>query len=112
MVRIDYREKALRKKEKTMEFIWQPFYDIDKGKANILTHVTYGHYNPEPKIFGNSNNLFWRRYYTFKYDDRDMEDIYEHFLEVKNCYRSNHILHLYGDDFSFKKASTSYNQSD
>jgi alpha-mannosidase len=53
MVRIDFREKEKRIKEKSMEFIWRPYFEIDGGQSKILTHITHGHYSPDDKVFPN-----------------------------------------------------------
>ena len=42
--RIDYQDKKLRQKEKSLEWIWIP----NNGTANIFTHTLFGHYSPPP----------------------------------------------------------------
>ncbi len=42
--RIDYKEKEIRKKNQTMEFIWKPFSQIENVKTEIFTHIQYDGY--------------------------------------------------------------------
>jgi len=110
LVRIDYEEKDQRKKDKTMEFKWKPFYDIDNGKTEIFTHITYGHYSLDEDTFPSSRDLFWN-YQSIS--DFNEDKVYKFFAEkVAKWYKSNHILFLYGDDFTFKNASRNYSFAD
>jgi len=102
IVRIDYRDKENRKKNQEMEFLWKPYSSIDNGKSELLTHITWAHYSPENDLlnkFLNGN--------TFSSDtiNRNLNNIYEHFKEVRKAYKSNNIMFLYGDDFTFSNKS-------
>ena len=59
-VRIDYKEKNIRRANKTMEFNWRPYFDLESEKLHsinlkdlkdpkdtaIFTHITADHYCP------------------------------------------------------------------
>jgi hypothetical protein len=99
-VRIDYREKEQRKKEKTMEFIWKPYEGIEKS---IFTHITFGHYNPPDSMNG---MIYGSKSSPSSYDDTS---IYNEFVKIADAYRTNDILFLYGDDFAFQEVDRCFN---
>lgn len=99
IVRIDYREKEIRKNTKSMEFFWRPYKEIDGGKSSILTHTTYKHYNPDSQAFSG----FLESYVLPEYRIREnLEAAYRDFLDRRKAYKTNEIFFLYGDDFTFR----------
>ena len=71
MVRIDYREKEIRKRTNNLEFNWNSYGDINKASNSIFTHITSNHYSPSmdnelfkqllssPKQNESNNNYFY-----------------------------------------------------
>ena len=95
LVRIDYKEKEIRKSKKEMEFIWKPYHSVDQGKANIFTHITHGHYDPD---------------LPFYYEKRPIENwelpaiankAYFSLENISSAYKTKNVMVLYGDDFKF-----------
>ena len=50
--------------------------------------------------------------FDIKYLDSKIDSIYKYICDVKQAYLSNHLLFLFGDDFSFKNAEDVYRVSD
>jgi hypothetical protein len=97
IVRVDYRDKKNRIKEKNMEFYWKPYEEIDYGKSSIFTHITYDHYNlgeDWPQMFKYNQSEE-----TIKYK---LNSIYKNISNRGDAYNSDEIMLLYGDDFTFK----------
>jgi lysosomal alpha-mannosidase len=95
MVRIDYKEKEMRIKNKELEFYWKPYDEVDGGETKIFTHITHGHYSPKGNAW---DNMLSR--YTLVTDSLAKE-FYNYFLTEAKSYRTNNLLFLYGDDFTF-----------
>jgi hypothetical protein len=89
MVRIDSREKAQRKASKTLQFNWQPYGELGN---KIFTHITFGHYSPPDSLNG-----------ILDYDmtSFDLGRVYNDFEEISKAYKTDEVLFLYGDDFTF-----------
>jgi hypothetical protein len=95
IVRIDYKEKDLRKSTKEMEFIWKPYFSVDQGKSSIFTHITHGHYDPDLPFY-------YEKRHIMKWELREIAaKAFTSFLNIAKAYRTNNILVLYGDDFKF-----------
>lgn len=94
------------KQDKGLEFNWKPFYDIDNGNTSIFTHVTYGHYNASGLFNG-----YFEDYFLDQTDNTLFSQL-DFILRWRNeegaTYRTKHLLLLYGDDFTFKKANNTY----
>jgi lysosomal alpha-mannosidase len=96
MVRIDEKEKEIRKNKKEMEFIWKPYYEIDNGDSKIFTHITYNHYSPKGLLKNFlSTNL------NIRYSSENDQTYFNYFKEMADVYRTNNLLFLYGDDFTY-----------
>jgi lysosomal alpha-mannosidase len=104
-VRIDQKEKNIRIAQKNLEFYWFPFDQVD-NTAKIFTHVTYEHYCPPHSL-----RVF--------IDDELLELSEERVAEIsKNLYndvkkwnsgfKHDHLMLMYGCDFSFNKADYNY----
>ena len=57
--RLDFQDRDQRLKDKSMEFIWRPFFDHLGKSAEIFTSIMYNHY-------------YWPN--GFNYDQRDSQD--------------------------------------
>lgn len=88
------------KTQRTMQFNWKPFYDIDKGASSIFTHVTHDHYNPNAIFPGYLDEIYLNRTDVEIYLDSDR--IISWAKKERSAYLTNNILMLYGDDFTFK----------
>lgn len=95
IVRIDYKEKEIRIKNKELEFIWKPYDEVDGGETKIFTHITHGHYSPKGRIW---DSMLERTVYV---DDSSARELYNYLYNEAKSYRTTNLLFLYGDDFTF-----------
>jgi hypothetical protein len=100
IVRIDHRDKDQRKRQKTMEFFWQPYGELNN---KIFTHITHGHYSP-PNFL--SNMIYQSKSNPSSYN---VHSIYQGFKAISEAYLTNEILFLFGDDFSFQEPNRTFN---
>jgi lysosomal alpha-mannosidase len=98
LVRIDYKEKAIMKKNREMEFIWKPFYDLDKGATSIFTHVMYDHYNANNVFPGYVDDVFLHK--TDEEIYLEVSKIINWARKERSAYLTNNVLLLFGDDFT------------
>jgi len=105
LVRIDYKEKDVRKSQKTLEFFWVPFGQIDES-TKIFTHITHDHYNPPAGLedFISDKDLYLSEYEI----SRRAEKLLGSIKDINSKYRHNHHLLMYGDDFTHNKADLNY----
>jgi alpha-mannosidase len=54
--RLDEQEKTKRLDDKSMEWIWRPFWDSIGEDAQIFTHALYHHYSAPPGMDFDSNS--------------------------------------------------------
>ena len=104
IVRIDYKEKDIRRREKSLEFFYIPFASYDKAK--IFTHVTYEHYCPPGSLsdFSQDNELILT---PSQIENYAMQAVNE--LKVWNSgFRHNNVMLMYGCDFTFYQSNANY----
>lgn len=105
LVRIDYKEKESRKAQKSLEFYWVPFGQLDSN-TRIFTHITHDHYNPpaglEDFISDAALDLSEENLKT------RAAKLLESIKDINGKYRSKHHLLMYGDDFSHNKADANF----
>ena len=102
-VRIDEKHKDKLKNNKSLEFIWKPFYQVDSGKNEIFTHITYDYYCP----FGPLND-FWQEkelFFTPEELAQKAQEVYDMLKQWSTGFRTNNVMMLYGCDFTFNNAS-------
>lgn len=112
--RMDYREKALRIKDQSLEFVWLPVKDAALGafsqaynisEQQIYTQMLYHHYSAPPgycfdmlcsddRIVSDKNLL------TFNLVNK-VDDLMDYFLNVSKAFRTEHILIPFGEDFNY-----------
>lgn len=120
-VRIDYKEKNIRRANKTMEFNWRPYFDLESEKlysinlkdfkdpkdTAIFTHITADHYCPFSD-FGKLNEDT-----IVKYTEEQLNSEVQKFVDqVKiqsSYYLHKELIYWFGCDFTFQKASINYN---
>ncbi|XP_074647600.1 lysosomal alpha-mannosidase-like [Tubulanus polymorphus] len=114
--RIDYQDRAKRKKEKQMEIIWKASNSIPGSKSTLFTGVFYENYGPPP---------------TFCFDflcadppvmddprlhDRNVkkrvDDFIAHALKVAKSYRTKNVMLTMGSDFTYQDANMWYSNMD
>jgi len=105
LVRIDSKDKEARKAQKTLEFYWVPFGQIDNN-TRIFTHVTHDHYNPPGGMEDFMNDV------QLSLSEDDLRSraakLVENIKLINSHYRSKHHLLMYGDDFSHNKADLNF----
>lgn len=119
-VRIDYNEKDIRKNQKSMEFHWRPYFDIDQEKlyhsksneirdpkdSSIFTYITAEHYSP----FADFGKLNQDK--EIKYTEEDLTKEVNKFVgEIKrqsSYYMHKELIYWFGRDFTFQKASINF----
>jgi lysosomal alpha-mannosidase len=104
-VRIDQKEKDIRKAQKNLEFYWFPFDQVD-NTAKIFTHITYDHYCPPHSLSGFIDDKL-----VPLSDSRIKEISGKLYTDVKQWnsgYKHNHLMLMYGCDFTFNKADNNY----
>lgn len=104
--RIDYKEKSIRKLNKTLEFLWKPFSQVDNSNTEIFTHIQNDGYCM-PGGFG---------YFV---EDKDLNKteaefeviavkFYETLKNISKTYNHNQVLFTYGCDFSFRNKTFNF----
>jgi len=116
--RIDFQDKQKRLKEKSMEFLWRPFFKHLGKSSQILAHTMLDYCSPnyfgfDPLDFDNMNGPFE--------DDPDLETFNADwksnlFIQVVTnmsaSYRTNHLLVPMGCDFQFQNAKQNFRSID
>jgi lysosomal alpha-mannosidase len=104
-VRIDYKEKNIRRATKNLEFYWVPFDEVD-SEVKIFTHVTYDHYCPP----GGMENFIDDRELSLPYDEvvQRSDTIYDNLKTWNSGYRHKNVLLMYGCDFSHNARDSNY----
>ena len=74
--RIDYKEKEIRKLNKTMEFIWKPFSQIDNSANEIFTHVQFDSYCLPNSLYFLINDIEYNKTET------EMAELAQEFYET------------------------------
>ncbi len=104
--RIDYKEKEIRKKNQTMEFVWKPFSQIENVNTEIFTHIQYDGYCM-PGDLG------------FLIEDKDLnktdseiavisKKFYETMKNISKTYNHSQVLLTYGCDFSYRNRTFNF----
>ena len=104
--RIDYKEKEIRKKNQTMEFIWKPFSQIENVNTEIFTHIQYDGYCM-PGDLG------------FLIEDKDInktdseiavisQKFYDTMKNISRSYNHSQVLLTYGCDFSYRNRTFNF----
>ncbi len=104
-VRIDYRDKEYRKKNKTLEFIYIPFGQIDSN-TRIFTHVTYDHYCQPASL----DNFLLDRVINFTPEElkKRGDSLINTLRDIGNTSRHKNILFMYGCDFTFNARDANF----
>ena len=104
--RIDYKEKNIRKLNKTLEFVWKPFSQIDNSKTEIFTHIQHDGYCM-PNDF---NYLIEDK--DINKTDTEFAELAEKFYgtlkNISQTYNHNQVLFTYGCDFSFRNQTFNF----
>ncbi|RWS16012.1 lysosomal alpha-mannosidase-like protein, partial [Dinothrombium tinctorium] len=107
--RIDFQDKFIREKTKTMEFIWKSSPSLGK-KADILTGVLPNVYWP-PSGFCFDVNCFDEQIYEFNAERRAQEFI-RLMKQQASHYSTNHTIVTMGMDFYYRDANKWYTNLD
>ena len=100
-VRIDYKEKQIRQKNKTLEFQWKPFSQVAAyANTEIFSHITYAHYCPPGSMDGFINDN------VVQLSDKDWQDradrFYNEIHEWNSGFITNNVMLMYGCDFTHR----------
>lgn len=117
-VRIDAKEKEYRKKNKSLEFYWFPYENVNTiqsltyGKFNnlkrikIFTHITFDHYCPPSSMSG---------FVSEKDLNLNETEIIERSVNIikdlnlwNSGYNHNSLMLMYGCDFTFDKKDNNF----
>jgi alpha-mannosidase len=105
LVRIDYKEKEARKAQKSLEFYWVPFGQLDSN-TRIFTHIAHDHYNPPAGL----EDFISDAELTLSEENLRIRaaKLLESIKDINGKYRSKNHLLMYGDDFSHNKADANF----
>ncbi len=123
--RMDYREKALRIKDKSMEFVWLPLKKAALGdyekqysvkEQQIYTQMLYNHYSAPPgfcfDMFCSDDRIVTNKaLLTYNLDAR-VDALVDYFLKVAKAFRTAHLLTPFGEDFNYQDAGEYYRNID
>ena len=104
--RIDYKEKEIRKLNKTMEFIWKPFSQIDNSANEIFTHVQFDSYCLPNSLYFLINDIEYNKTETEMAELA--QEFYETLKNISKAYNHNQVLLTYGCDFSYRNKSYNF----
>ncbi|CAM6054442.1 unnamed protein product, partial [Sphagnum tenellum] len=107
--RIDHDDQVKRENTKTLEMIWRGS-NSRPGDSDIFTQKLYSHYSP-------LSGFYWEHEYDNPAIDESTHvervNLYiSEVLEQASHYRTNHIMNLMGEDFTYKPSSTWYANMD
>ncbi len=101
-VRIDYKDKEIRRAQSKLEFYYYPFTNSNDNHSNksprIFTHVTYNHYcNPEGFDDFNSDREL---HFTESDLNNRAELARDDLMKIASGYRGGNVMMMFGCDFS------------
>ncbi|XP_070185670.1 lysosomal alpha-mannosidase-like [Littorina saxatilis] len=106
--RVDFQDLAVRKKTKTLEFVWETSPNADDYSGNLFTQTTFdGYYAPRGFVLDGVENLFK--------GSRELENTLEFMNIVReraNAFRTNHLLLPMGSDFGYRVAGDWFKNMD
>lgn len=105
--RIDFKEKEIRKVNKSMEFIWRPFSQIPNSDNEIFTHIQWDGYCMPGGLDALINDK------EIVYNTTEMlanyaKRFYETVKTISSSYAHNQVLFTYGCDFSFRNKTFNF----
>ncbi|XP_074649565.1 lysosomal alpha-mannosidase-like [Tubulanus polymorphus] len=114
--RIDYQDKAKRKKDKQMEMVWKTSNSIPGEKSTLFSGVLYEHYGApstfcfdllciDPPVMDDP------RLHDYNVNER-VEDFIAHAQTMAKSYRTNHIMQTMGGDFAYQDANMWFTNTD
>ncbi|KAE9586552.1 putative alpha-mannosidase [Lupinus albus] len=113
--RIDYQDRAKRKKEKSLEVIWQGSKSLGSS-AQIFAGAFPENYEPPSGFYFEVNDnspIVQDNVDLFDYNVQDrVNDFVAAALSQANITRTNHIMWTMGTDFKYQYAHTWYRQLD
>ena len=103
--RLDFQDKAKRLVDKTMEFVWRPFYDHLGKSVQIFTHALYHHYSAPDSFNFDVNGsdepvVDNPAFETYNVNSR-VADFYAWVMHQKDHYATNQMFIPMGDDFNY-----------
>ncbi|TKY62976.1 Alpha-mannosidase protein [Spatholobus suberectus] len=113
--RIDYQDRAKRKKEKSLEVIWQGSKSLGSS-AQIFAGAFPENYEPPSGFYFEVNDnspIVQDNMELFDYNVQDrVNDFVAAALSQANITRTNHIMWTMGTDFKYQYAHTWFRQLD
>ncbi|CAG9332642.1 MAN2A2_10 [Blepharisma stoltei] len=95
--RVNYRYKEQLIEDGNLEFIWKGSEIGDNHM--IFTHLLYDHYD-YPSLFNINSNDYCN---ATKDLDTCSEELYDFAIDRKSAYKTDKIMLLYGEDFSYNE---------
>ncbi|KAI4350436.1 hypothetical protein L6164_004892 [Bauhinia variegata] len=113
--RIDYQDRAKRKKEKSLEVIWRGSKSLGSS-AQIFTGAFPENYEPPSGFYFEVNDnspIIQDNINLFDYNVQDrVNDFVAAAIAQANITRTNHIMWTMGTDFKYQYAHTWFRQMD
>lgn len=104
--RLDYRDKAQRQNDKTMEVVWKSSDNLDDN--DILTGVLYNHYSPPPgfcfDMLCNDEPIIDDEYSADYNVDARISAFADFVKRQAGYFRTNNVILTMGDDFHYMSA--------
>lgn len=114
--RLDYQDKEIRLVDKSMEFVWRPFYDSLGSRTQIFTHVLYNHYSaPDGFCFDvrcNDDPIEDDETLETYNVDKKADDFFDFITHQADHYLSNHMFVTMGEDFNYMNAKMYFDSMD
>ncbi|CAK9202875.1 unnamed protein product [Sphagnum troendelagicum] len=113
--RADYQDLQKRRKDQTMEVIWQGSKSLGSS-AQIFAGVLSHHYEP-PSAFSfdidSTNPPFQDDPGLSDYNVPELVDLFVEYVQNQSKeFRTNHLMWTMGDDFAYEYANTWFKQMD
>lgn len=113
--RADYQDIIKRRKERTMEVIWQGSKSLG-ASAQIFAGLLWHHYEPPHEFqfdISSTTSPIQDDPALFGYNVPKLVDLFvEYATNQSKEYRTNHVMWPMGDDFAYENANTWYKQID
>jgi alpha-mannosidase len=113
--RADYQDLLQRRKDRTMEMIWQGSKSLGSS-AEIFTGILWHHYEPPSGFTFDISSKNSPIQDDARLNDYNLPELVDLFVEYarnqSNEYQTNHLMWTMGDDFAYTYANTWFKQMD
>lgn len=111
--RLDFQDKQKRLADKSMQFVWRPFFDHLGQSTQIFTSAMYDHYcypvgfAVDDKFHGDDPTVIDEKLETFN-GDLKVGYLMDYINHQRDHYQGNHVMVTMGCDFTYQNAKLNF----